>query len=399
MNRPTLSFLAFLASISLATGCPSGEDPGDAPDDAHDREASGHVGHDEVSLSPDAVAAARIVVEPAVRAHLSTEINLPARVALDPRKEAIVSAWIGGQVDGILVRAGDVVTRGQVLATVQSPELAEAVAAYVGAQARHEAADARLERLKRLEEEGVASRAQVLEAEAEHSEADGVLEAAEERLRIMGVDPAEGDPHSGQHYPSHVPVRAPIAGKVLNAQASVGRQVQPGDTLFHIGDLDEVWLMLDVYERDLPSVAVGQSVRFEVEAWPGEVFEGRVDQVGDWVEPGARTVEVRVVVPNEGHRLKPNMYAKAMLSTAGVASQQGIVLPVEATQQLEGNTVVFVQEVSGRFEARPITVVDRNSSQILVSEGVEAGEPVVVDGAFALTSELQKSELGEGHAH
>ena len=352
-----------------------------------------------MSLSPEAVAAARIAVAPATVGPLSDEIALPARIALDPRKEAVVSAWISGQVDAISVRAGDTVKRGQRLATVQSPELGEAIAAFRGAKARDDAADARMERLRRLEADGVTARAQVLEAEADHAEAAGALEAAEERLRVLGVDPTVGDPHSGEHYPSHVPVRAPIAGRVFTAEASVGRRVEPGDTLFHIGDLDEVWLLLDVYERDLGSVAVDQTVRFEVEAWPGKFFEGRVEQVGDWVEPEARTVEVRVVVSNADHLLKPNMYAKALLATGGGAEGAGIVLPATATQDLDGQTVVFIEEEAGHYEARAVHIAGRTGAQVLLEDGVEEGEPVVIDGAFALKSELEKGELGEGHAH
>ncbi|MBW2256404.1 MAG: efflux RND transporter periplasmic adaptor subunit [Deltaproteobacteria bacterium] len=355
--------------------------------------------HAEVTLTPEAIAAARLRVAPAPEGSLSQEITLPARVALDPRKEALISAWIGGQVDAISVRAGDEVRKGQVLATVQSPELGEAIAAYRAAKALDDAADARLERLRRLEADGVASRAQILDAEAEHAGAVGSLEAAEERLRILGVDPTEGDPHAGEHFPSHVPVRSPIAGKVLTTKASVGRRVEPGDTLFHVGDLAEIWLLIDVYERDLRSVAVGQSVRFVVEAWPGEPFEGRVEQVGDWVDPAARTVEVRVVVANPDARLKPNMFATATVAVVSPTASRGIVLPAPAVQRVDGEDVVFVEEVEGTYEARAVEVAEHTSAQVLLGSGIEAGEPVVVEGAFALRSELEKGELGEGHAH
>ncbi len=366
-----------------------GDEPGEAPGGEHA----------EVVLTPDAVAAARIVVATAAEGSLSPELTLPARVALDPRKEAIVSAWMAGQVDAITVRTGDTVRAGQTLGTVQSPELGEAIAAYRSASARDDAADARLERLKRLEADGVSSRSQVLESEADHAEAEGALEAAEERLRILGVDPSKGDPHAGEHYVSHVPVRSPIAGKVLAAAASVGRRVEPGDTLFHVGDLAQVWLMLDVYERDLSHVTMGQTVRFTVDAWPGETFEGRVDQVGDLVEPASRTIEVRVVVDNPEARLKPNMFAAATLSVAVAGAARGVVLPADAVQAIDGADVVFVEEEVGRYEARTVRLAERSSAQALIASGLEPGDRVVIEGAFALKSELEKGELGEGHAH
>jgi membrane fusion protein, heavy metal efflux system len=365
----------------------------------HADHADHAVGPSEVTLTPEAVEAARLTVAAAEEGTLAPELSLPGRITLDPRKEAVVSAWISGQVDAIAVRSGDAVRKGQVLGTVQSPELGEAVAAYRASKARDDAADARLERLRRLEADGVASRAQVLEAEAEHAEAVGALEAAEERLRVIGVSPTEGDPHAGEHFPSHVPVRSPIAGTVLAAEATVGRRVEPGDTLFHVGDLGQVWLLLDIYERDLPSVEVGQPLRFTVEAWPGQPFEGRVEQVGDLVDPDARTVEVRVVVDNPEGRLKPNMFATATLETKASSAARGVVLPAEALQAVDGREVVFVRGGEGRFEPRPVTVAERAGAQVLLSGGVAPGEPVVTEGAFTLKSELEKGELGGGHAH
>lgn len=378
--------------------------PADPHDDHHEGEHHEGEHHDEhgpkvVELSPEAIQAARIVVAPATEGTLVQELNLPARVTLDPRKEAIVSAWISGQIDTIAVSPGDTVKKNQALAKVQSPDLGDAVAAFRTAKARDDAADARLERLQRLEADGVSSRAQVLEAEADHAEAEGALEAAEERLRILGIPLQVGDPHKGEHFPSRVPVRTPISGTVLKTDVSVGERVEPGHELFHVGDLDEVWLMIDVFERDLSAVQPGQSVRFGVEAWPGQVFEGDVAQVGDWVEPEARTVEVRVVVDNPEHRLKPNMYATANLSLEESSSLRGIVLPSSAVQPLDGSPVVFVETTPGHFTPRRVQVAEQNSQRVLLQAGLTAGESVVTEGAFTLRSEIEKSELGDGDAH
>lgn len=376
-------------------GCGSAQEA--EHDDHEHAEESGH--RETVTLSETAMRSARIVVTEASIGALEQRLTVPARITLAPRREALLSVWMEGQIDAIRVPPGETVRAGQILATVQSPELGEAIAAFRAASARDTAADLRLERLKRLEDAGVAAHAQVLEAEADHAAAEGALEAAEERLRILGVDPTVGDPNAGEHYVSHIPIRSPISGKLLSADASVGERVEPGQTLFHIGDLDEVWLMLDVYERNLASVQVGQSVWFTVEAWPGETFEGRVEQVGDWIEPDARTIEVRVIVANEEHRLKPNMFAQASLSTNTGDRVIGIILPLDAVQRLDGEDVVFVQEQPGRFASRVVQVTARSADQALVSEGLSVGEQVVTVGAFTLKSELEKSELGEGHAH
>lgn len=378
------------------------EEGGHEGHDDEGGEGHGEEGHDDegaIELSPTAVASARIRSEVASESALSEGLGLPARVALDPRKEAIVSAWISGQVDSIAVRPGDTVKKGQWLGQVQSPELGEATAEYRGAKARDEASDARLARLKRLEADGVTSEAQVLEAEADHAEAAGALEAAEERLLILGIPLETGKPHDGSQLPSRVPVRSPIAGTVLLARASVGQRVAPGETLFHIGALDEVWLLLDLFERDIAAVREGQTVNFTVEAWPSETFSGTVAQVGDWIEPAARTVEVRVVVANPDHRLKPNMFARAELTVDQAEIKPGIVLPRDAVQKLEDREVVFIEEEPGHYLARTVVVAERTADRVRLASGVAAGERIVTSGAFALKSELEKGELGHGHAH
>lgn len=392
-------WLALLGACTHEEGHEGHAEGGDVHALEHPRGKADPTPSDTLVLSKEAVEAARIVVRPAELGTLGGELSVTGQVALDPRREAVVSAWISGQVDAIDVRAGDTVRRGGRLCSVQSPELGEAVAAFRAAHARDQAEEARLDRLRTLVDDGVASRSQLLEAEAAHAEVEGMLEAAEERLRILGVDPSIGDPTKGEHYVSRVRVRSPIAGTVLNAKARIGERVGPGEMLFHIGDLTQVWLLAEVYELNLSQVSVGQAVRFTVPAWPGEVFEGRVEQVGAWVEPGSRTVEIRAVVDNPDGKLMPNMFATASLAVDAASQPSGIVVPVDAVQALDGRSVVFVETAEGRFHVRSVVVAEQTSTHLSVHEGLEPGERVVTAGAFALKSELEKGELGEGHAH
>lgn len=370
----------------------------------HAEGEEGEAGHEEgeeheeaVKLSPEALTVAALRVEPASSKSSSGSFATSARIALDPRREAQVSAATGGQVDRIVVRAGDAVNDGQTLATVVSPELGEAVAAFHTTRARRDAASARADRLRGLESQGVSSRAEVTQAEAELTVAAGEFEAAEERLRVLGVRPDAG---SDGHFPSRFPVRSPIDGEVLAAEARVGQSVEAGTPLFHVGNLDEVWLVLDVYERDLAKVGKGQEVRFTVDAWPQETFTGTVDWVGAMVQPDSRTVELRVVVPNTDHRLKPGMFARADLGLAPHGNGESrVVVPAEALQELEGRTVLFVQTAPDTFAARTVRVASRHGSDVHLADGVSPGEPIVVEGAFTLKSELAKGEMGHGHAH
>ena len=188
-------------------------------------------------------------------------------------------------------------------------------------------------------------------------------------------------------------MKSPVAGAVLTIDAAVGRSVEPGDALFHVGDLDEVWLLADVYERDLAAVRTGTAMSFTVDAYGDEIFTGTIDQVGDWLDPDSRTAEVRVVVANADHRLKPNMFAKARLSLEDQEVALGLALPADAVQVVEGRPSAFIEVKPGTYAARPVSVEPLPDGRARVLSGLAAGDRVVIDGAFTLKSELAKGEL------
>lgn len=385
--------LAVLLSLISCTG---------PAEEAHDDAEGGHDEHgDEVALSPTALANARLRVMELVPVALDAETTVPARITLDPRREARVSAVTAGTLERILVRPGDPIKAGGSLAMVQSPELGTAIGDHLSATARLDVARARRERVETLRTGGFSSQAEVAEAEANFTVAAAEAEAAEERLRVFGVSPERVRPKEGEHFSSRFAVTSPIEGEVLAIDVSLGASVASGDPLFHVGNLDEVWLILDVYERNLAQVSVGASVSFTAEAYGGEVFTGSVDQIGGWLDPTSRTAEVRVVVPNPGHRLKPNMFAKARLALGNAEGGEGLVVPADAVQDVEGRPSAFVEEVEepGVYAVRPVKTEPLPDGRLRVLAGLEPGDRVVVEGAFTLKSELAKGELGEGHAH
>lgn len=348
---------------------------------------------DLVVLSEAALANANLKVEPLAPTPLTGNGIAPARIALDPRREAHVSAVTGGQLERILVRPGDAVSPGQALATVLSPDLGEAIGAHLSAGARLEVATAKRDRVAQLLADGVSSKSQLADAEAEHTVAAAEHEAAEERLRVFGVETASVVPAKGQHFSSRFSVKSPVEGAVLTIDAAVGKSVEPGDALFHVGNLDEVWLLADVYERDLAAVKAGSAMSFTVDAYGAEMFTGTVDHVGDWLDADSRTAEVRVIVPNADHRLKPNMFAKARLSLADGPVADGLALPADAVQTVEGKPSAFVEVERGKYAVRPVKVEPLADGRVQVLAGLAAGDRVVIDGAFTLKSELAKSEL------
>lgn len=368
--------------------------------DEHGEEKAEHAEHgDEVVLTEAALANARLTVQEIHPIPLDGRVSVPARIALDPRREAQVSAVTSGTVERIHVRSGDVVTSGTALASVLSPELGTAIGAHLAASAKLETAKARRDRVASLHGDGFSSKSQLLDTEAELTVAAAEAEAAEERLRVFGVSPSSVRPEEGQHFSSRFSVRSPIAGQVLAVEATLGKSVASGEPLFHVGDLSEVWLVLGVSEKSLAAVVEGAQVSFLVDAYGDERFSGRVDQIGGIVDPVSRTVEVRVIVPNDGQRLKPNMFARAELALRSGPAGEGIVLPAEAALSVEGRMSVFVEEAPGRFAVVAIQTEGLPDGRLHVLDGLEPGARVVVEGAFTLKSELEKGLLGEGHVH
>ena len=394
-----IALLLLACSTILPGGAPEKEVHADHAEEGGHPEEGGHVeegGHGEsVSLSPEARAAAALVVTPAESRPWSGGFGTTARVQLDPRREARVGVSAEGQVERILLQPGDAVSVGTVLAEVRSPALGEAIGTYHARMADRDVALARVARLRELEASGSTSKAQLAEATAQGAGASAAYEAAEERLRVLGVNPGALD---GEHFPSRFPVKSPVSGEVLAADVSIGEAVAPGTQLFHVGNLDLVWVVLDVFERDLSRVSRGQQVRFTVDAWPGEAFAGVIDWVGSVVEADSRTIEVRLVVDNPEHRLKPGMFGRADLGASGTVGESTVVVPAEAVQDVEGRPSVFVEE-GAAFEARVVTLGERTAVDVQILTGIEPGELIVVKGAFTLKSELAKAEMGEGHAH
>lgn len=378
-------------------GCTSRE--AEEHEDEHG-EREEHAGHgDEVVLGEVALANARLSVQPATLVALDGRVAVPGRITLDPRQEARVSAITAGTIERILVRPGEQVKVGTSLATVLSPDLGAAIGAHLSASAKLETARERRDRIASLHGDGFSSKSQLLEAEADLTVALAEAEAAEERLRVFGVSPSSVRPEEGQHFASRFSVRSPVDGEILAIEATLGKSVSSGEPLFHVGNLDEVWLVMDVGEKRLAAVQTDARVSFTVEAYGSETFTGTVDQIGGILDPETRTAEVRVVVPNEGHRLKPNMFAKASLALTQGTASEGIVVPADAVQQIEGRPSVFIEEASGRFTVAPVITEALPDGRLNLIEGVQPGMRIVVGGAFTLKSELAKGELGEGHAH
>ena len=188
-------------------------------------------------------------------------------------------------------------------------------------------------------------------------------------------------------------LKAPIDGVVIERSATAGERVEKSNAIYTISDPTQLWTMAEIKERDIAAVKTGQDATFTVLAYPQEKFKGKVVLIGNQVEDGSRTLEVRIAVDNADGRLKSGMFADVEIITTVL--EKVLLLP-DSTLQTDGdNQIVFVALEGNKFEKRVVKLGLEQDGNVQILDGVKAGEKVVTDGSFILKSEMLKGQLGE----
>jgi len=382
-----LAAALLLVSLSPLSGCGGDGDSAAVVEEEHTEAEA----HDVVLLDSTAIAIANITLVP-VEAVQTTGLPVTGTITFDANRVSHIGPRIDGRIIRLDADVGQRVQGGQVLAILESADVGQVRADESEAEALMGIAQENFDRERRLEEQGISSRKELLDAQAELRRAEAALFSARQRLQVLGAGQGQG----GQFALS-----APFAGTVVERHASLGEMANPADQLFTVANLDRLWIELDIYERDLARVAGGQPVDVTTAAYLGRTFPGRIVYVGDIVDPEKRTVRARVEIPNPDMSLKPGMFANALIRVGGEGPPVPAV-PREALQEVEGRTVVFVPGPRpGEFRAQPVQVgLPTEDGMVLVQSGLGLGDRVVTTGAFALRSELAEGEIGEaGHGH
>ena len=369
---------------------------------------------DVIRLGKEAMRIADISLGEVEIKRLEEDLEVSGRVTINENATARVGSFTEGIVVGCCEPVGSDVRKGQVLARLHSHEIHEAESSYWQARAELERrqtelkfAEKHYKRASRLHQLKAGSLQQVQRAEAEFHSAEAFLkiaragvEHAENHLRYLGLPPERlpggADEHAaedrGAHEETHlIEVRSPVKGTVIERRVSPGAVVTPSDSLYVISDLGTLWVIAQVPEQHLSSLRKGLNVDVSVRAYPGKIFPARISYISDALEPETRTVEVRCRLRNPGRQLKTEMLATLTIRAGG--SREAVVAPLAALQNVEGKEVVFVPEGEDAFRARPIRVGRHSESVIEIVSGLQAGEKVVVTGAFHLKSELLKAQM------
>lgn len=340
-------------------------------------------------------------VTPVTTSQLTELLTVTGTVQPIDSHISYVHPLANGRVQEVLVKVGDRVSAGQILARFDNVEAGEVGSQYLAAQAdlkklqaQHLTALKQLDRNRHLVEIGAAPQKDLESSQAEEEGLQASIKAQESliaglaaRLHRFGVS----DPSTDSS--SITSIQSPFSGVVIKVGVAPGEVVDASSQLFQIADLSKVWVQAEVYEKDLGRIRTGQDALISVDTYPGKDFIGRVTYIADILDPQTRTVKVRCEVPNSDMKLKLDMFASIRLRTT--FSRRALAVPTAAVQQVETKNIVFVQKAPTKFEPREVKLGVAVSGKTEILSGLKEGEPVVTNGAFHLKSILVGGGLGE----
>jgi cobalt-zinc-cadmium efflux system membrane fusion protein len=316
------------------------------------------------------------------RAPLVPIVHAIGSVDFDPAHVAAIGVRLKGLVTRVSKFEGDSVEPGTVLAVIESAELGEAQASVSTLQAEKEAADSNRERERGLVGRNLstAREAEVAAVEAERYE--HLLGAARQRVQALVGAGARPRP-LGAHE-----LRSPLKGTVVERSVSPGQAVEGELVAFRVANLDHLWVELEVFERNLGLVALGDRVELSPLAAPKEAFEGRVARIGAVIDGETRSAPLRVEIDNHDRRLRAGQAVNARIHASASGSHERTLVPASALTLVDGQPTVFVAQGVGRVHATSVELGQSNGNETEVVAGVTPDEEVVSDGVFALKSEL-----------
>jgi membrane fusion protein, heavy metal efflux system len=316
---------------------------------------------------------------------LPTELRANGTVQPDVNKTIHVTSLGSGRVVELKARLGDSVKKGQVLLVISSPDLAGAMGDYHKAAADAALASKALERAQLLYSKGALAQKDLEVAENADAKAKSDEQTAENRLRVLGGDPA--------HPSTTIELRAPISGTIVEQNVAGFEGIKSLDNtpnLFTIADLSNVWVVCDVYENDLGDVHIGDPAEVHLNAFPDRVFKGSVSDVSRVLDPNTRAAKVRIVLANGDGAFRPGMYAVATFRSR--KSKPELVVPATAIMRLQDKDWIFRKQTANSFRRVEVQTSGLSGGLQQIQQGATAGDEII---ANALVFSTAASEQGK----
>jgi cobalt-zinc-cadmium efflux system membrane fusion protein len=366
---------------------------------------------DTVQISPESQKEVGIAVESAAYRNLRDTLSATGIVSEDPGRVAHIRPLARGLIEKSYVRLGDRVSAGDPLVEYDNIELGVAIGEYLTAQSEQQRSLTDLEVKKTILQRGkemlrvgaIARTAHDLR-EAEYKDAEAKTDGAratvakiEEQIHRFGWTDQDlatlpAKQRSG-HTVTHSVLKAPFSGIITAYHASIGEAVESSTELLAITDMSSLWVLADIFEKDLSHIKTGQAVHVRVASYPGRTFQGKITYVADTIDPKTRTAKVRCVVENESGPLKLEMFATVEIPIDRTSSV--LAVPDSSIQQIEGNPVVFVRNSEKEFQKREVQTGIASGGYTEIKSGLKAGDLAVSQGSFVVKTAFLRNLIGE----
>jgi cobalt-zinc-cadmium efflux system membrane fusion protein len=369
-----LAALAAVSAIMLAlAGC--GESGSKAAANSNSAKSSGNA--ELFTIPQEQMAHVQVLtVQPTT---LPRTLRLTGAVAYNSFRTTPVITQVSGPVSRVAVVPGQKVHKGEPLLYVASPDYSQLRTNYLKTKEAYALAQKAYARARDLYEHKAIAEQNLEQAQTAEIQASGDLASAQAALKVMGIT----DPDALMQGPPslEVPVRAPISGEVVEQNVSAGQLIQPGTTqCFVVSDIGTVWVLVNVYQKDLPYVHVGNTVTIQTDTY-ADAFHGRISYVAASLDPNTRTLQARIETNNPGEKLKKDMYVVATVNAGTIPN--AIALPDAAVlRDSENQPFVYVAAGSNQFGRRAVTLGESLNGQTAITSGLKAGDQVIGNGGL-----------------
>lgn len=319
----------------------------------------------------------------------------PGTVDFNAYQLADVSTLVDGVIRVRHVRLGDKVKKGEQLLTLSSSALAQSEADYLRAEAEHKKSKLELQRIETLAKENIVSQARLQQADSLHQAAHANLAASRAALASYGLSAGEIDALIQSNKYGQLTLDAPNSGTIIEDNFRIGQYIAAGTRLMQIVDESSVWVEVKLPQSRMSGITTGRAAMVSIQG-DKHLYRANIINIHHQLDQTTRTVGVRLEVENPDDALHSGMFVNAEIEVG--SGEESLLLPAAAVQRQGSELIVFVEEEPGHFERREVNVGRSNMGFVSITEGLKAGESVVVQGAFVLVSELAKSGF-EVHNH
>jgi cobalt-zinc-cadmium efflux system membrane fusion protein len=327
----------------------------------------------------------QIKFEPAKIIPIKKTLDIPGSIEVKQNLLARIGSPVQGRIIEIKGELGKTVKQGDVLAVINSTELAKQQLAYIKSVQMVELKTKAFERAVLLFDADVVSEAQKLQRKTELSAAKADMEASKDQLFVMGMTIDEIEAIQSEiQIDATTNIVAKIDGKIIKKSVNVGQVVDPTKDIFTIAMLNEVWGVAQVPERQIGFLKEGDDLLIDVPAYENKSVEGKITYLGDIVDPVTRTVTIRTEIDNAHGLLKPDMLITMKVSGKSI---EKVGVPINAIVSIDDIPNIFVKTGENKFLMRPVTLGVKNKDAVHIDDGLLEGEEVVIDGAFHLNNE------------